>query len=66
MTKKCKTCRIAVFTAIAVVAVAVAAIIINGFTHDAYDDHVWESRNQHPSMEVDTIMPGAIIDSTGV
>lgn len=66
MTKKCKTCRIAVFTAIAVVTVAVAAIIINGFTHDAYDDHVWESRNQHPSMEVDTIMPGVIIDSTGI
>ena len=66
MTQKRKAGRIAAVAALAIVVIVVAAVIINGLTHDARDDRAWESLDRHPRVEVDTIVPGAIIDSTGI
>lgn len=63
---KRKTRKHIIWAILLILAIITAAIVINGLTHDAIDDHAWESRNSSPHVEVDIISPGCIIDSTGI
>lgn len=49
-----------------IIIIAIAAVIINGLTHDYCDDRAWESLDRNPHIETDTIEPGNMIDSTGI
>lgn len=58
--------RSVILTIMAIIIIVIAAIIINGFTHDSRDDKAWESLDRNPHIETDTIEPGYMIDSTGI
>lgn len=68
MNRRRKHSHKALWAIAAIMAIAAAVIIINGFTHDDIDDMAWEKSRQpeQQHIETDTIMPGAIIDSDGI